>query len=678
MDALMMATLTEQRQDHDLNWWIRFELWIHGQVHGKVPPLNEDTERPRLTQAWARMGSTFRNEIGPAFNAWNNHFQQSRAVLESGKARLAEPPQLQGSNTDGWRYPEDFTDVAEQQLLVLTQAWAKVLAKGADQAVLATSVGWVQGRIDRHQKSTTARRARIERHQEAIWRMVRGTLHFDETWVGGWVGGWRLGKGGWGGADLWVRQSAANTVADVRTHAYDLLYLDERTLDMANKSEQRIVLKASQSPDCDDPNTGTVNWWDGKEQAEFWCPDPRDPSRILPNEIMAMYSLRNRIGSEGVVHIRNFKLVPLERRVLLYLECCPYGDLSQFTGWYDEQIKYFRDDDDKLWRGFHKRRERLHEKERTEKGWLPEPFLWHVLECLIKTGIMLDKGELMPHPISKFDSILHLDIKTPNIFLGTNTSGTFAGYPYPKLGDFGLCIMPSRLKTQRSQDPWEQKVRGTRFNMSPEHCLIRFDDEDQPRIMDSKTNVWAVGNILWSLIEGEEGDHRVEWDFGKPWTHYDEENIREPTFRAAAVLHYSVGLIKTIQSALRYDPLDRPSFEELLREVRERSRGTAGVRAVRDLGKEHRGWKNGPYSLDKFMGQTWDFGFGVDLGGKELPRILGDDDEDVVVAPRIPPPSAAIGTGARGGDDEEEGWFGGAPSSGIRPATPPRPKLLHH
>ena len=52
-----------------------------------------------------------------------------------------------------------------------------------------------------------------------------------------------------------------------------------------------------------------------------------------------MHALRNRVGAEGIVYLRNFKLVPAERRMLLYTEFCPLGDLRQFTGWYDEEVK---------------------------------------------------------------------------------------------------------------------------------------------------------------------------------------------------------------------------------------------------------------------------------------------------------------------------------------------------
>ena len=135
------------------------------------------------------------------------------------------------------------------------------------------------------------------------------------------------------------------------------------------------MIKDARAKDSEDEEGNS--WW--REHEDTWGPDPRDPSRLLPNEILAMYTLRSRTGSENIVFLRNFKLIEKEERMLMYLEFCEHGDMEKWTKWYDHQTppgngKRARDWTERDWMEFHEKRE----AEIAKREFLPEPFLWHV------------------------------------------------------------------------------------------------------------------------------------------------------------------------------------------------------------------------------------------------------------------------------------------------------------
>lgn len=54
-----------------------------------------------------------------------------------------------------------------------------------------------------------------------------------------------------------------------------------------------------------------------------------------------------------------------------------------------------------------------------EKSFLPEPYVWHVFECLAKAGLLLQRGTTEPmedeeEEALKFSQIIHLDWKPAN------------------------------------------------------------------------------------------------------------------------------------------------------------------------------------------------------------------------------------------------------------------------
>lgn len=79
----------------------------------------------------------------------------------------------------------------------------------------------------------------------------------------------------------------------------------------------------------------------------------------------------------------------------------------------------------------------------------------------------------------------------------------------------------------------------------------------------------GVGIVIWSLIELESGDHRLEYDpFIDSSTgtknYGDPEVLREPNFRRQSKQHYSAVLLELILRCLKSNQEDRPTFGEVV------------------------------------------------------------------------------------------------------------------
>ncbi|KAK3674153.1 trifunctional histidinol dehydrogenase [Recurvomyces mirabilis] len=287
------------------------------------------------------------------------------------------------------------------------------------------------------------------------------------------------------------------------------------------------------------------------------------------------------------------------------------------------------------------------------------------LESLATAGLLLDKGELEPNPVSDFTTILHLDLKTPNMFVGANTSDRFRGYPLPKMGDFGLCWTPANgphgLKNQ--------KCCGTPFNKPPEQHLAGKDDS--MLAMDSKTNVWGVGNLMWSLIEQEVGDHRAKWETTEPLNDYDPDRLDVPQSRDLSMTRYSVYLRGLIQICLSYNSAQRPDFEDVLRTIRLHYDANPVLRNLLGRGEDDPAFKpDSANSIKAFMktGETWKWArLGAPLDDAPKPKAAGGRRD----LPRVPP----LRFDHDGGDHDQPP--GGVPGPGIkalRPQRRPRPQ----
>jgi len=85
--------------------------------------------------------------------------------------------------------------------------------------------------------------------------------------------------------------------------------------------------------------------------------------------------------------------------------------------------------------------------------------------------------------------IVHRDLKPANLFLTTRTDGT----PCIKLLDFGISKVLGAADLEMTKT---QTVLGSPSYMSPEQMR-------SPRNVDARTDIWALGVILYRLLTGE-------------------------------------------------------------------------------------------------------------------------------------------------------------------------------
>ena len=274
-------------------------------------------------------------------------------------------------------------------------------------------------------------------------------------------------------------------------------------------------------------------------------------------------------------------------------------------------------------------------------------------------GLLLDKGELHPNPVSDFKTILHLDLKTPNVFVGTNTTARFRGYPMPKVGDFGLCWTPANGPHGKEC----QKECGTPYNRAPEQYLV---GEIDMLTMDSKTDVWGVGNIMWSLIEQETGDHRAKWDdnFKSPNDH-DPDTSEKPRFREISKKRYSTILRGLIQSCMFYNPAQRPDFERVLRTIRQAYDHKPSIRSLRDRNEDDAEFAEGSEnSMIPFLkaGTQWKWAReGASMQAISRKPIAAGGES---LLPRVPP----LRRDQNNGDQDQSSGL--RPGPGLKPSPP--------
>lgn len=209
---------------------------------------------------------------------------------------------------------------------------------------------------------------------------------------------------------------------------------------------------------------------------------------------------------------------------------------------------------------------------------LPEPFLWHLFECLSIVGLLLERGEIEHNPFKDWTLIVHRDFKISNIFLGPPDKQRFCHYPTPKLGDFGRAIyVPPNAKYN------DVDYFGTAENYPIEtNWLITEERGEVPRPTSSKTNVWGVGNIIGSMMWKTEGVANLKY-----WV---KEGVHEASFGELEVKHYSKELRELVLLCMRYDQDDRPSFAPVLNHIRSlRNSGLDGH--LRLAGPESQSWE---------------------------------------------------------------------------------------
>lgn len=411
-------------------------------------------------------------------------------------------------------------------------------------------------------------------------------------------------------------------------------------------SAKRIVVKDS------DFSTKRELW---SSAGVIWTEDVRDIQgrALIPTEVAALYNLRSRKGSETIIEARGWRVFPTQLTIRLYTTYCPFGDLKQYIGWYSDNFPNDEDptfdglDDEafnEVVRDFHRTRD-----ERARK-WLPEPFLWHVFESLVIAGLLMERGELDPGPISFWEQILHLDYKCSNVFLDLPSHERYTGYPMPRLGDFGLCTIKKMNDPRKAED--YVMGNGTRGNRPAEQMHHLYGKQRKPRMMDSRTNVWGVGIVLWSLIELEEGDHRLKFDTKDDDCDGDPERLNEPTFRPRASEHYSAELLELISACTSYEQKNRPDFADLLKRIRHYTRSSSAfdkASGLRGAAADDPEWLSEGNRVET-PPEKWKLGFAI--APNDPPAGFANVPEVVIIA------------SSDEGDIEEDDPFSLAPPTG--------------
>ncbi|KAF2100272.1 kinase-like protein [Rhizodiscina lignyota] len=156
---------------------------------------------------------------------------------------------------------------------------------------------------------------------------------------------------------------------------------------------------------------------------------------------------------------------------------------------------------------------------------IPEPFIWLCLRRLAGIGALTGNVTSWRPPIGQ-TSLLHLDVKPTNIFLGDyplpNPPDPYPAYPYPFLADWGIAEarpLPHTLI----------HIVGTPIFAAPE----QFPANNLNRPVSSRTDVWGIGMVLFCLMENEPYP---------PWLRHQTQNPGDPTnhvFSPTAVATYS-------------------------------------------------------------------------------------------------------------------------------------------
>lgn len=191
----------------------------------------------------------------------------------------------------------------------------------------------------------------------------------------------------------------------------------------------------------------------------------------------------------------------------------------------------------------------------------------------------------------------HADLKPENIFLASNITNRYPGYPTIKLGDFGLANIISHDGNRVL--PPARYYQGTEKCRAPEQV-----DNTQP--VNEQTNVWGIGVVMWGLMNSRTNAlqfYTRTVDPGPPvvvtWV---PTNPRSPdvVWSPDHVSRYSGVLRRLVLECLEPVPDDRPSPAILLATIRAATRSdTARDRAsgLRNADRNDERWLSDAHSL---------------------------------------------------------------------------------
>lgn len=296
----------------------------------------------------------------------------------------------------------------------------------------------------------------------------------------------------------------------------------------------------------------------------------------------------------------------------MLIEWCPHGDLTD-----------------------------IYESHHIMDAPIPEPLIWHLFESLVNVGILMEQGDLT-QPQPEWNEIVHMDIKPANVFVGLHpesapTQDNWPAYPTFKLGDYGLAF---ETWEDDDRNPHKQGNCGTERYEAPE----QITDEENPQKLTAKTNVFGVGITVMTMMQRHElPGVKDKWSAARNGSKAtkDHPHLNDDTKR-----DYSNTLVQLVSDSVRYDPEDRPSFQELRDAIRKHTRWDRDSSET-DLAQGMR------RSTDK---QTYQLGLEKDRYrlGRDIDNLDDDSDEepnDDEESNNAEAPVAAAGPGELDGDD---------------------------
>jgi len=222
----------------------------------------------------------------------------------------------------------------------------------------------------------------------------------------------------------------------------------------------------------------------------------------------------------------------------MYLEYCPYGDLSDLLAHHQNINRP-----------------------------IPEALIWHVFESLVNVGLLMER-RIDTKADGGWTEVVHRDFKPQNAFLGNHPQpvtghGNFAAYPTIKLGDFGLAVETSPTD---ARNPGALVDSGTPRYYAPE----QVDQRGNPRLLTDKTNVYGVGITVMSLM-----DRVNEIGVQDDWANAHASVV--PHLNVQAARDYSPELVALVSDCVEYNQNHRPTFSNLRASILRYTRGEGGL-----------------------------------------------------------------------------------------------------
>jgi serine/threonine protein kinase len=200
---------------------------------------------------------------------------------------------------------------------------------------------------------------------------------------------------------------------------------------------------------------------------------------------------------------------------------------------------------------------------------IPEPVIWHAFESLIHAGLVMEQGRVSG-PVAGWAGgpVVYLDLKPENVFIGEYPNPTahqnLAMYPTFRLADMGHSIDDRR--NPQAYDSYRR--RGTPDYQAPEQ--VTGNHYRGPRPIDppnTKTNVWGVGLVVMILMNLDINTANLDCVDARVNNSRDPNVI--PVFRSEAVRKYSQKLRDMVNACLPFSQANRPTFDVLLRQLRD-------------------------------------------------------------------------------------------------------------